>query len=358
MISKTFFAVSLALGAVFSAFISEKKAAAPLAENTETALPIDTTRTLTTIAFGSCNKLDQPQGMLGVAASNKPDAWIWLGDIIYADTRDMKKLTNMYRALKMTPDHKKLAATAQILGVYDDHDYGENDACRYYPMKKESRDALFGYLEVPQNSYLRKREGAYQSYLFGKKGQQTRVILMDLRYFRDSLIEDPDESRRYFPNEDGTMLGDAQWKWLEKELSKTDAQLTVLGSSVQVVANDHGHEKWGNFPGERTRLLNLISKTKPKNLIILSGDRHMAEVSRCSLPGLPYYLYDVTSSGLTHIRTSTAEPNKFRSGDMIVKKNFGLLKIDWTGPKPTVNVTIRGEGNTVFLEEKIKFELK
>lgn len=54
----------------------------------------------------------------------------------------------------------------------------------------------------------------------------------------------------------------------------------------------------------------------------------MAEVSKMELEGLPYPLYDFTSSGITHIRSGTSETNKFRVGDIIVK-NFGLLKIQW-----------------------------
>lgn len=318
------------------------------------AVALDTTKTITSIAFGSCNKLDLPQTIFSDIAANKPDLFLWLGDIIYADTRDMKRLENMYKALKTIPDYKKLMATSQILGVYDDHDYGENDAWSNFPFKKESREKLYDFLEIPKTSYLRKREGAYQSYLFGKANQRVRVIFIDTRYFRDSLTRDPSGQRRYLPNEDGTMLGTAQWAWLEKELSKKDAQLTVLVSSVQIVADDHGHEKWGNFPNERKRFFQLVGKTKPKNLVILSGDRHMAEISKCSLPGLGYPLFDLTASGLTHTRTSISEANKFRSGNhMYVVKNFGLLQIEWTGDKPTVTCQMRGVGNELLGEEKV-----
>ena len=138
------------------------------------------------------------------------------------------------------------------------------------------------------------------------------------------------------------MLGEQQWKWLEKELSSSTANLNILCSSVQVIADDHGYEKWGNFPNERKRLLSLITHTKPKNLLILSGDRHMAEVSKMQLEGLPYPLYDFTSSGMTHIRSGLVESNRFRVGDMIVKKNFGVLKISWNGDKPVVSLQARG----------------
>lgn len=336
-------------------FVFNKKNTSPLVS--ETALGLDTTKNLTTIAFGSCNKLDKQPALFGDIAANKPDLFLWLGDIIYADTRDMKRLENMYKALKTIPDYKTLMSTSMICGVWDDHDYGENDAWSNYPMKKESREKLYDFLDIPKTSYLRKREGAYQSYVFGKNNQKVRVIFLDTRYFRDSLTLDETHQKRYLPNTTGTILGAAQWAWLEKELSKKDVSLTILANSNQIVADDHGHEKWGNFPNERKKLLQLVGKTKPKNLIILSGDRHMAEISKCSIPGLSYALYDLTSSGLTHTRTMKNEENRFRSGKhMYVAKNFGLLKIDWALPeKPIVTCQMRGQDNTLLGEEIITF---
>ena len=319
--------------------------------------PIDTLTAPTVIAFGSCNKLDKPQNMWGDVAANNPNLWIWLGDIIYADTTDMKVLAGMYKRLKTNPEYKKLRAKAQIIGVYDDHDFGTNDCGKEYCMKNPSKKCLMDFLDVPMKSPVRKREGAYQSYTFGQGGQRIKVIVMDTRYFRDKLEEDesPNATRRYTPNTTGDMLGDAQWKWLENELKHSTANLTILCSSVQVLSDQHGFEKWGNFPNCRKRLLSLIATVKPKNLLILSGDRHMAEISKMDLQGLPYPLYDFTSSGLTHIRSGTTEANKLRVGDMIVKKNFGLLKIRWEGEHPVVSMQVRGQQNQMFEELVVRY---
>jgi alkaline phosphatase D len=154
---------------------------------------------------------------------------------------------------------------------------------------------------------------------------------------------------------DGDMLGETQWKWLEHELRTSPANLNILCSSVQVLADEHGHEKWGNFPNARKRLLSLIAQTKPKNLLILSGDRHMAEISKMELQGLRYPLYDFTSSGITHIRSGLTEQNKLRVGDMILKKNFGMLKIQWEGDHPIVTMQVRGNHNEVFEEIIAKY---
>ncbi len=316
---------------------------------------IDTLVAPTIIAFGSCNKLDKPQTMWEHVSANNPNLWIWLGDIIYADTTDMKALAAQYKRLKVNPDYKKLRAKAQIVGIYDDHDFGKNDSDRYLSNKKGSKKCLMDFLDVPGNNPLRKREGAYQSYTFGKGGQRIKVIIMDTRYFRDSLSADPTKQRRYIPNMEGDILGEDQWRWLEHELKTSTANLNLLCSSIQILADEHGYEKWGNFPNARKRMLTLIARTKPKNLIILSGDRHMAEVSKMDLQGLPYPLYDFTSSGITHIRSGLIESNKLRVGDMIVKKNFGILKIRWEGEHPVVTMQVRGQQNELFQEVIVKY---
>lgn len=317
--------------------------------------PVDTTTAPAVIAFGSCNKMDKPQTMWEFVNANSPNLWIWLGDIIYADTTDTKALGAHYKRLKTNPDYKKLRSKAQVLGIYDDHDYGKNGGDQYMKGKKGTKKCMMDFLDVPASNPVRKREGAYQSYTFGKGAQRIKIIIMDTRYFRDSLSVDPTKQRRYLPNPEGDMLGETQWKWLEDELKNNKANLTLLCSSIQILADEHGYDKWGNFPAARKRLLSLIVKVKPKNLLLLTGDRHMAEISKMDVQGLPYPLYDFTSSGLTHIRAGLVEVNKFRVGDMIVKRNFGLLKIRWEGEHPVVTMQIRGLQNELFQEVIMRY---
>lgn len=317
--------------------------------------PINTDVAPTVIAFGSCNKMNMPQTMWPYVNANNPELWVWLGDIIYADTSNMRALAAHYKKLKTLPEYKKLRSQTQIIGVYDDHDYGINDGCKDYFMKKGAKKCLMDFLDVPMNSPMRRREGAYSSYTFGKGDQTVKVIVMDTRYFRDHLDKDPTKKRRYIPNMEGDMLGEAQWEWLENELRTSTANLNILCSSVQVLADDHPHEKWGNFPNQRRKLLSMIASLQPKNLLILSGDRHMSEISRMQLEGLTYPLYDFTSSGMTHIRSGTEEANRFRVGDMILKKNFGVLKITWNGDRPVVSMQTRGLQNELFQEMVIRY---
>lgn len=46
--------------------------------------------------------------------------------------------------------------------------------------------------------------------------------MLDTRYHRDPLLSD------------GTILGDPQWQWLERELHGPQSEITIIGSSIQV----------------------------------------------------------------------------------------------------------------------------
>ena len=326
---------------------------------TTPALPAPQGRSLAqplqTIAFGSCNRQDLPQEVWQDVLNTQPKLWIWLGDNIYGDTEDMNAMLSKYNLQKSNELYQKLRATTPIIGIWDDHDYGVNDGDKNYPKKAESKVLMLDFLDVPADAPVRAREGAYQSYTFGPAEQQVKVILLDARYFRDALQKgEGDQSRRYLPNLDGDMLGEAQWQWLEAELTNSPAQIHLIGSGVQIIPEEHPYEKWANFPTARQRLFDLLVKTKPAGTILLSGDRHIAEISKLEVPGLPYPLYDITSSGMTHAYTgATGEANRHRIGNLVNDKNFGVLHIDWSTPAPTVSVTIRGWNDRVFITQDI-----
>ncbi len=319
-----------------------------------TARKLDTKNTLQTIAFGSCNNQSKSQEMWKNVVVNKPDLWIWLGDIIYADTKNMQVMADKYSVVKNNIDYRRLLACSPVVGIWDDHDFGWNDAGKEYPMKRESKRLMLDFLDVPKNASVRNREGIYQSYVFGESGKKVKIILLDTRFFRDPVERTSGRNKKYLPNHDGDVLGEAQWAWLEKELENSDAQINIIASGYQIIAKEHRFEKWGNFPKSRARLFELLQKVKPAMPILVSGDRHMAELSRTTLVGLENPLFEITSSGLTHTwKEKRKEANQYRVGDLVIEKNFGVFKIDWSGKQPKVMVEVRGLKNRLFLREEL-----
>jgi len=320
-----------------------------------TARKMDSEQVLQTIAFGSCNNQNKNQEIWKDIVKNRPELWIWLGDNIYADTKNQKLMAEKYTKQKNDSFYRRLLACAMVVGIWDDHDYGANDAGKEFTMKKQSKRLLLDFLDVPKNAPSRYREGAYQAYTFGKPGKKVKIILLDARYFRDELITINLENQKYKINEEGDILGEKQWKWLEKELTKSDAQINLIASGIQMIPEEHAYEKWANYPKARKRLFHLLQKTKPAMPILMSGDRHIAELSKAEVGGLENPVYEITASGLTHSwSTKNEEANMYRVGKMVIEKNFGVMKIDWSGATPSVSIEVRGLGNELFLHEELK----
>ena len=336
----------------------------------------DEGREVSRFAFGSCVRTERPQHVWDSIAKTDPDVWIWLGDNIYADIprpgtgdpeRDaeivLERMPGLYATLGAVPGYRKLAASALVLGTWDDHDYGINDAGVEFPGKARAQELFMDFFGEPAESERRKTPGVYGSWTFGKKGRRVQVIVLDTRSFRSPLVRGDDNPREkwvsgipgyYLPSsdEDATILGDAQWQWLGRIL-REPAELRVVVSSIQVVSNDHRFEKWGNFPAERRRLFERIAATNANGVVFLSGDRHSGEISRLdpdrakigSFVDVGYPVYDVTSSALTNSAPTVPgesegssrsgfvqysdERNRHRIGSHIRYNNFGTLTVDW-----------------------------
>src|SRR5262245_2849908 len=282
------------------------------------------------IAFGSCAHQDRPQPIWESVVAARPDLFLFIGDTVYADTTDMDVMRAKYRKLADLPGWQKLLKTCPVMATWDDHDYGKNDAGAEYPKKKESQVDFLDFFNEPKDSPRRKQEGVYVAKVLGPPGKRVQVILLDTRYFRSPLKKRPRPAQGegpYVANNDpkATFLGDAQWKWLAEQL-RVPAEVRVLASSIQVVSEDHGFEKWMNMPHERERLFQLIRDTKAAGLIVISGDRHLAELSMMDA-GVGYPIYDLTSSGLNQGSTKwhKLEANRHRVATMNQGNNFGLI---------------------------------
>jgi alkaline phosphatase D len=306
----------------------------------------------TLIAFGSCSKQYNPNQRWHDILKNNPDIWIWLGDNIYGDTHDMELMAEKYKHQKSDSGYQLLLKSqTEIIGTWDDHDYGVNDGGIHFSKKDESKFLFLDFLDIDGDNPVVNREGVYQSYDYEFGENILKIILLDTRYFRDTIYWDP-ESRAYLPNETGDILGESQWEWLEEELQTSKAELNIIGSSIQVIPDEQTYEKWANLPKARNRLFDLLKKYPEKKAVFISGDRHIAEISQISLEGVEYPLYDFTSSGLTHTwAQEEPEANRYRISDFVVSLNYGIIIIDWDdNGKHKVTFQIKGEKNTLLYE--------
>lgn len=314
---------------------------------------------LTRIAFGSCiNTNIHP--MLDRTLKTPFDLFILLGDNIYADTTNVTVMQRKYDALKQSRFFRGLQKKAPVLAIWDDHDFGANDAGAEYPMKVQSQKLFLDFMDEPAASPRRQREGIYDARFFGPPGRRVQVILLDTRYFRSSLSTGVNNvmpsGGKYIPNPDpaATMLGEAQWTWLEQQL-RVPAELRVIATGVQFISEFSGGEAWANLPREKQRLVDLLAKTQVNGVIFISGDRHWAELSRFDRPG-SYPLYDLTSSALTqkHPR-GTPTPNRYRADPTTYHDaNLGLIQISWNSSRPRVTLQLLDINGRVRIQSTIE----
>jgi alkaline phosphatase D len=331
--------------------------------------------TLTRIAFGSCAKQDKEQPIWAAIEATNPDLFIFLGDNIYGDSRDMGVFAAKYRMLGEKPGFQRIRSRLRTIATWDDHDFGEDDAGGDYPMKVETRRLFCDFWGEAADSVRRSRDGIYVSYLFGKAPRRVQVILPDLRYNRTPIRKLDLGGRDYMtrarewheenqkrgsgfvpgpyernPDLKATMLGENQWRWLETQL-QVPAEVRILASSLQVVADFAGWEGWINYAQDHQRLMSLVRKHRVNGLVAISGDTHYAEVSRLDT-NVAYPLWDITSSGLTETWPVTP-PNALRLGEILAEPNFGMLEIDWSGRHPLVVARIHDIAGKRFVEQRI-----
>ncbi|MEM9381045.1 MAG: alkaline phosphatase D family protein [Planctomycetota bacterium] len=316
------------------------------------------------IAFGSCADQDRPQPALERVVELDPDLFVYLGDNVYGDTEDMDVLRGKYETLAARPEFLALRAHCPTLAIWDDHDYGANDAGRHYPKKEESRSVFLDFWGVPMDSPRRGHAGIYHDHLFESGGRTLQVILLDTRTFRDDLVLAGDEplpphKNDYRPNLDptATILGAGQWAWLRDRLA-VPADLRIVATSIQFGHSYNGWESWTNVPHERDRMIDLIAETGANGVLFISGDVHWGEISRQPVEG-GYDLWDVTASGINQ-DWDVVEPNARRVGTAVAEHNFGMIEIDWSPEDPVVellsiDVSGRVRNRVSFVASDLRF---
>ncbi len=314
---------------------------------------------LSRIAIGSCAKQTLPQPIWDAVLAWRPELFVFMGDNVYGDfnSADAANLRKAYEEAGKIAGYARLRDTVSHLAIWDDHDYGSNDDGADFAHKAVSKELFLDNWNAPATDIRRSREGIYDSCMIGPPGMRVQVILLDVRWFRSPLK--PTDQRgaagkqRYLPDPDPakTMLGATQWAWLAAELRKP-AELRLIVSSTQVLAEGHGWERWGNFPLERQRLFDTVRDSGAKGVVFFSGDRHIGALYREQPAGL-YPLYEMTSSGLNMVYWNAKEPGPNRLGVLYAGANFGAVDIDWRKRKLTL--ALRDEDGSVQRSVAIDF---
>lgn len=321
-----------------------------------------------TIAFGSCNKQTRAQNFWQDIEKFQPTHFLWTGDAVYTKGDSLEKLSLAYHNLTTNEFYSKFSQDIVVDGVWDDHDYGVNDAGKRVGNKLERAVEYGKFLAGPHSTINRwagidDYSGLHHSADIAIGDVTAKVIFLDTRSFRDdhwirslgefsvkgsavvaSFIRGAYSTLGLGRSYNGEMLGAAQWRWLEETLIEAKEQrvdATIIVSSIQVLTSNSVFESWNHFPVEKRKLFDLLAKNDPNNLVFLSGDVHLGEISQASYTrtdGSVGQWTEITSSGLTHscsdgitgvlcpIMTALLSQHR-RSPDAIyLKRNFGVIE--------------------------------
>eukprot|EP00971_Amphidinium_carterae_P240812 4780650-Amphidinium_carterae.1 len=247
----------------------------------------------TVVHFGSCSRPDLAQPLWEHVLARDPALWIWAGDAIYADEFDHMELfpwpemkfkagnishiQHLYNKQQSVEGYAQLLqSSTAVIGTWDDHDFGVNDADRSYAYREESKQKFLDFIGEPASSSRRNQEGLYAAHHYDfPGGGSILVVLLDVRYNRDP-----------YGTDGGDFLGEEQWQWLTRVLSESTARVHLIVSSLQVMQGRQGlGENWVRFPEARERLLRLLTSRDLRAPILLSGDVHMGEFSAATCSG-------------------------------------------------------------------------
>jgi alkaline phosphatase D len=299
------------------------------------------------IALGSCHYVNEsgferydstgkergygtPTGIFEAIADRKPDAMVWLGDNTYFREGDVGSRAGLFKRHAHTrawPGTKRMFATVPNYAIWDDHDYGPNDADYTYALKHDARDAFMAYWPNP-------------SYGIGVHGGITttfdvadvQVFLMDDRWYRTP------NARTDIPRR---ILGEEQTQWLIDALASSKATFKVVAIGGQVLSDNMKREGFAWSPEERDTIIAAITRLKISGVMFMSGDVHFAELSKLDRPGT-YPLYELTSSPLSSgVNTSEVYRTNSRhvEGTKYIGHNFGLITAQ--GNRGDRSITLR-----------------
>lgn len=241
-----------------------------LAGGTLRTAPEPETTASQTIAFVSCADEDEPTGTAWRRMRMRmPDAVVLLGDTPYIDSTNLDHQRARYRAFSAAPEFARLMREVSTYGTWDDHDIGRNDTNGVLDGKERSRQAFMEYRA--NRSFGEGDDGVYTSFRRGP----VEVFVLDTRWFAgtEGAISDP---------EGVTLLGAAQWAWLERGLRESTAPCKILACGM--IWNDATRpgktDHWGRYPHEREALFRFIGDNEIEGVVLVGGDIHWSRVVR------------------------------------------------------------------------------
>ncbi|CAJ1956393.1 unnamed protein product [Cylindrotheca closterium] len=215
------------------------------------------------------------------------------GDTVYLANNDWTVEGEMiydriwYRNLQQRAEvhFARLIKTVPTYAIWDDHDYGKNNAEHRQKGKENSLQA-WGHLWPNPYQGSAKGAGNYYSYSWG----DVDFFVLDCRWYRNSY--------------NGTLFGDPQLEWLEEELIASEAKFKIIVSGSDVM------EK--SMTRDLKDIGRIVARNSVSGVLFNSGDIHRNEFKVQDIEGWPYRVHQLTSSGIARVW----------------RRNFAIINVD------------------------------
>lgn len=313
-------------------------------------------------AIGSCTYVNEPDmdrpgkpygsdyEIFENIHKKRPDFMLWLGDNTYLREPDWNSRTGIlhrYTHTRSLKEMQPLLASTHNYAIWDDHDFGPNNADSSFWMKNTSSEIFKLFWGNPHYDVL-ENGGITSSFTWG----DIQFFLLDNRYYRTS-------NRNY--TTERQILGKEQIDWLINALTASYASFKFIVIGNQVISTEAEHENYATFPKEQQYLLRRLRESKVEGVIFLDGDRHHTGLSKMKESKYVYPFYDLTCSSLTAgAAPSDEKANAYKLEETLVgEHNFGLLKV--TGPRKerVLTITINDkDGKQLWTKDITASELK
>jgi alkaline phosphatase D len=159
-----------------------------------------------------------------------------------------------------------IATRFPVFHVWDDHDYGSNDADKTFAGRADSLQAFKEYYPLPA---LPNPAGIWHKFSYG----QAEFFLLDVRSQRDpnATPQGPGKSML-----DGDNIPNGQKQWLEDSLRSSAATWKFVVTPVPFnnTAKRARRDAWSGFENERNEILDFIEDNDIEGVVFFSGDLH------------------------------------------------------------------------------------
>lgn len=264
------------------------------------------------------------------------DFMLWLGDNLYlreADYNSPYGIRYRYSHTRSQAQLQDFLASRPHFAIWDDHDFGPNDANCSYIYKDTTLKAFADYWPNPTFGQA-DNKGIYTKFSWA----DADFFLLDNRYHRTAEYLSVNE------NNQTAYLGEKQLTWLKNALKASRATFKFIVSGSQALNPNNTYECWRHYDREWNELINFLTDENISGVIFLSGDRHFTEITAYKPDKAKYTFYDITvsplTSGAANLSNSNEKDNPYRIKDkLLAEQNFAKIAISGEQKQRTLTIS-------------------